>query len=409
VSADDNAVLARLDALYRIGGGDGANRPGLSAAEDEAHLLVRGWMDDAGLETEVDAAGNLYGRLVGRAAELPEVWCGSHLDSVPRGGRYDGALGVVAALQAVTGASPSRRTITVVAFRDEEGWRFGGGFLGSRAAVGDLTADWLERVDREGISVREALAACGRELDPGAGWLSRRPAAYLEAHIEQGPVLAERGAARGIVSSIVGIRDVRVSFEGREGHAGTTPMSARSDAALCAAAFQVAAAAAAREIPDAVVTVGGPVRVEPGAANVIARRAVVVVDARAPDRERLDRLHRALSDVAQRCAADHGCSFAADVLLSVAPVACAESVRAALARALPTAPELPSGAGHDAQVLAEAGVPVGMLFVRSRNGGISHSPDELSDDDDVLACVTALRRTLVDLADGEERPRACRR
>ncbi len=395
---DDGVVLRWLDELYAIGGGTGANRPGLSTAEDEAHRVVRGWMSEAGLVTTTDAAGNLYGRRAGREPALPEIWSGSHLDTVPQGGRYDGALGVVAALRAVATSAAGRRTATVVAFRDEEGCRFGGGFLGSLALVDAVTDDMLDRRDREGVSVREALASSGRRLTPGAGWLASPPAAYLEAHIEQGPVLADRDAALGIVTSIVGILEMRVVFTGREGHAGTTPMVLRSDAALCAAAFQVAAAAVAREIVDAVVTVGTAVAVEPGATNVIARSATVVLDLRAPDGARLDQLRDAVTAAAERAAAEHRCGATASTLVSVAPVACAAPVQAAVARAIPDAPLLASGAGHDAQVLAGAGIPVGMLFVRSRNGGISHSPTERSDDTDVLACVEALRRALTDLA-----------
>jgi hydantoinase/carbamoylase family amidase len=391
-------VETRLAALYAIGGGDGANRPGLSPAEDEAHRLVGEWMRASGLAVAADAAGNLYGRLTGSRPELPEIWCGSHLDSVPRGGRYDGALGVVAALAAVSALKPQVRTLTVVAFRDEEGWRFGDGFLGSRAVSGQLVESALDRTDRAGVSVREALAAAGRTLRPGAGWLVPAPAAYIEAHIEQGPVLAQQDAALGVVSSIVGILELSVVFDGREGHAGTTPMDLRRDAALCAAAFQVDAARIARELPGAVVTVGSDVRLEPGAANVIARRASVTLDARAPDAAALAGLEGALRRAAEDVAHAHGCSGRATVTMRIEPVACDAGVLAVLQRAAPGAPSLPSGAGHDAQVLAAAGVPVGMLFVRSLNDGISHSPDELVDPADALACVDALQRALADSA-----------
>ena len=391
-------AIERLELLYRIGGGEGANRPGLSPAEDEAHRAVQSWMEAAGLATSVDAAGNLYGRLIGTAPDLPEIWCGSHLDSVPNGGRYDGALGVVAGLEAVTNLRPQRRTVTVVAFRDEEGSRFGGGFLGSRAVTGAISEASLDRTDRHGVSVREALAGAGRSLAPSAGWLVAAPAAYLEAHIEQGPVLAGRDAALGVVTSIVGMLELEVVFEGREGHAGTTPMDLRRDAALCAAAFQVEAAGAARALPAATVTVGTSVALEPGATNVVARRATVVVDARAPTAPALAALERALQEAAERCALEHGCRAAVARTMAVEPVPCDPLVRGALERALPGAPALASGAGHDAQILAAAGVPVGMLFVRSRNDGISHSPDESTDDDDVRACVDALCAALCDLA-----------
>jgi hydantoinase/carbamoylase family amidase len=387
-------ALGRLEELYAIGGGDGANRPGLSREEEDAHALAERWMRAAGLETSRDAAGNLYGRHPGRDRDLPEIWCGSHLDTVPHGGRYDGALGVVAALGAVELLpNPLARTVAVVAFRDEEGWRFGRGFFGSRAVTGLLPPDTLDQVDRGGVSVRDALAAWGRHLDGAQGWLVPVPAAFVEAHIEQGPVLAERGCALGIVDSIVGMVELSVTFDGRAGHAGTTPMDGRADAGLSAASFQLAAADAARAIPRAVATVG-TLTMEPGATNVIPARVRLVVDARAPDTDSLDRLEAGLVAAAERCAAEHGCTAAHAVVSRTAPVATHPLVREALAAAAPGAPVLPSGAGHDAQVLGVAGVPVGMLFSRSRAGGISHSPLEHTDPADVAATVEALARAL---------------
>src|SRR5207302_19356 len=258
-------ILERLDQLYAIGGGVGANRPGYSASEDEAHELAAGWMREAGLEVEVDAAGNLIGRTANAS-----VWAGSHLDSVPNGGKFDGALGVVAAIEAVERAGAG----AVVAFRDEET-----GCGGSTAFV------------------------------QGGGL----PACFLEVHVEQGPVLERAEVPFGLVTGITGmVRGERV-FEGEAGHAGTVPMAGRRDA----------------------------------------------------------------------------------------PVAAAEGPRNAFraeleSRALPVV-ELPSGAGHDAAVLAEAGVPAAMLFVRSLNGGISHSPDELSSVEDVELAVDVLAGALARL------------
>ncbi|HEX6700971.1 MAG TPA: M20/M25/M40 family metallo-hydrolase, partial [Gaiellaceae bacterium] len=182
-------VLERLDELYAIGGGEGANRVGYTPAEQEAHDLAAGWMEAAGLEVEVDSAGNLLGRLRG---EPPEVWVGSHLDTVPNGGRFDGALGVVAGLEAIERIGPQRRGLAVVAFRDEER-----GCFGSRA----------RREQRESL-----------------------PGTYLEVHIEQGPVLAGFGVPLGVVTDIVGIVRGELVFEGSAGHAGTTPMAVRDDA-----------------------------------------------------------------------------------------------------------------------------------------------------------------------------------
>jgi acetylornithine deacetylase/succinyl-diaminopimelate desuccinylase-like protein len=338
-------VLERLDELYAIGGGEGANRPGYSAAEQEAHDLVAGWVEQAGLEVEVDSAGNLFGRTHG---ELPEVWVGSHLDTVPNGGRFDGALGVVAGLEAIERIGPQRRGIAVVAFRDEER-----GCFGSRAC-------------------------CERP--------SALPTTYLEAHVEQGPVLADAGAPLGVVTDIAGIVRGEMVFEGSAGHAGTTPMAVRDDALWAAAEYVLEARRAAEAIEGAVATVG-ELTVEPGAANVIPSRVRLSVDARAPDRERLDRLIRSLR---------------LQPTYEVAPAAMAEAPRAALRseleqRGLPVV-ELASGAGHDAGILAAAGVASGMLFVRSLNGGVSHSPSELSSDEDVALAVDVLAGALARLA-----------
>jgi len=332
-------VLERIEQIYAIGGGPGANRVGGSAGEDRAHELVAGWLAEAGLSVEVDADGNLFGRTAGAEAELGELWVGSHLDSVPAGGRFDGVLGVLAALEAVERIGRPRRPLAVVAFRDEE--RGFGGSL-ARVASGPL------------------------------------PELYLEAHIEQGPRLLQAGAPLGVVTAIVGLARGAVVLDGAAGHAGTTPMEGRNDALTAAAELVLHVRDTARAIPESVATVGR-LQVEPGAENVIPERVTLSVDARAPDRARLDRLVAAIG-------------FEPSLLTEPAPMD--ERVQEALRdelvrRGLPT-PALVSGAGHDAGVLAGAGVRCGMLFVRSGAGGISHSPDEWTEPDDVALCVDVL-------------------
>jgi acetylornithine deacetylase/succinyl-diaminopimelate desuccinylase-like protein len=325
-------LLERIEAVYALG-----DRIGYSPAEDRAHELAAGWMRAAGLAVEVDAAGNLIGTR-GDA----RVWAGSHLDSVPNGGRYDGVLGVLAGIEA---AERIDAPIGVVAFRDEE--RGFGGSLG----------------------------------------LVRRPEIYVEVHIEQGPVLLRREEPLGVVSAIVGLARGEVVIEGAAGHAGTTPMDGRSDALVEAAELVLRARDAALSIPGTVATVG-ELAVLPGASNVIPERAVVSIDARAPDRERLDSLVAAIGFEPQ---------------LVSEPVAMDDEVRTVLRselerRGLP-APELLSGAGHDAGVLAAAGVRCGMLFVRSGAGGVSHSPDEHSDPADIELAVEVLAAALSRLAE----------
>ena len=326
-------VLARLDDLYALG-----DKVGYTPAEDEAHRLARGWMGQAGLAVEVDDAGNL----LGRSGEADDVWTGSHLDSVPHGGKYDGMLGVVAGLEAVERTGRG----TVVVFRDEER-----GCAGSRACVAS----------------------------------ARLPRRYLELHIEQGPVLLERDAPLAVVTGITGVARGELVTTGRAGHAGTVPMEGRADALVDAAALILRIRDTAAKIEGAVATVGR-VDVQPGALNVIPDRVTVSVDARAPDPDHFAALIAALG---------------LEPTYRVEPVALAEPVRAVLraeleSRGLPLV-ELPSGAGHDAGILASAGVESAMLFVRSQNGGVSHHPDELTTDEDVELAVDVLAAALARL------------
>ena len=330
-------VLERLDELYAIGGGAGANRVGGTPDEDQAHDLAAGWMRDAGLKVEVDPAGNLIGR-----TKHPDVWTGSHLDSVPDGGKYDGALGVVAAIEAVERVGKG----AVVVFRDEET-----GCVGS--------TKFVER--------------------------GELPECFLEVHVEQGPVLETAGAPLGLAQGIVGIVRGEQIFTGEPGHAGTVPMAGRKDALVDAAEYVLRVRDLTSAVDGAVGTVG-QVYVEPGAANVIPGRVRVSVDVRAPDRTRLDSLVAALE-------------LEPDFRLE--PVPMDERPLAAFRdeierRGLPVI-ELPSGAGHDAAILAAAGVPTAMLFVRSLNGGVSHSPAEESSPQDVALAVDVLTAALTTL------------
>ena len=381
-------VLERLERLFEIGGGAGANRPAYSREEQEAHGLVGDWMRAAGLEVAVDPAGNLLGRLLGSRPELPEVWSGSHLDSVPDGGRFDGALGVVAALEAVErlAAEPrGERTLCVVAFRDEEGWRFGRGFFGSRALCGRIDAADLAARDTDGVAMRDALGELGFAEPPLAGWLEPRPAAFVELHVEQGPVLAEQGVPLGVVTGIAAMARGEKTFAGKAAHAGTTPMRLRADALCAAAEFVLAVREAAETVDGAVATVGELV-VEPGASNVVPGKVRLTVDARAPDRERLDAVLAAIRRAGALDVRAHD-----PIPMAPGPSDVLRGEIEALGLSLV---ELASGGGHDAGILAAAGVPTAMLFVRSLAGGASHSPDEDTSPDDVELAVAALTGAL---------------
>jgi allantoate deiminase len=320
-------VAERLDEIYAIA----QHRAGYSAEEDAAHDLAAGWMREAGLEVSRDQVGNLFGRRgEGR------VWAGSHLDSVPTAGRFDGTLGVVAAIEAAQRLPDA--PMTVVAFRSEES-----GTMGSRR-------------------------------------LESLPAAYLELHIEQGPVLERLGEPIGVVSAIAGQARGVKTFEGRADHAGTTPMDARADALVEAARFVLHVRESARH--GGVATVGA-IEVEPNASNVVPARVSVSVDARSPEPAELEALIARIGF---------------EPTWRLDPVAMSGAPLAALRAAAPGAPELVSGAGHDAMFIAAAGVPTGMLFVRSLNGGTSHHPDELSSEEDIARAVDVLAAALSRLA-----------
>ena len=380
-----SALMEDMADLSRFGvDGEGVTRLAWSPALEEALDWCAGRMRAAGLAVDRDEAGNLIGRWetgCGRA-----VVAGSHLDTVPSGGRFDGALGVLAAIDAVralraAGHRPAS-PIWVAAFMDEEGVRFGTSMLGSRAFAGETLDRPEARRDGDGVSLAEAMRALGREPTelPAARRIGE-VAAYLELHIEQGPALERAGAEIGIVTAIAGMLGLEVSFTGSSRHAGTTPMELRRDALVGAARLIGELRQAARDAGDFVATVG-VVRVWPGASNVVPGTATLSIDLRGADDAVLSRAEAAARSLVREVAAAE--ELAADVrelyrnpplrldteLIEVLEV----SAREAGAEPL----RLMSGAGHDAMVIGRH-VPAGMLFVPSRDG-VSHSPYELTDD-----------------------------
>jgi allantoate deiminase len=397
-------ILDRLDTLFEIGMAAGTNRAGLGPGEERAHELVAGWMREAGLEVTRDPAGNLVGRLHGSEPGLPEVWSGSHLDTPPDGGRFDGALGVLSALdaaEAIGAEGVQRRGLAAIAFRLEEGPRFGRGVFGSRAICGQLDDDEGDLLDADGVSLAEAFAALGLGELPRTGWLDPPPSCFVELHIEQGPTLAAAGAPLGIVSSIAGMAGLELAFSGQRGHAGTVPMPLRSDALGAAARFVVDAHDVARSLPGAVATIGR-LTVAPGATNTIPERCELFADLRAPDDARVEALVDGAVTAARAAAKAADCEVAIVPRWRYEAVAMSPGPMDALRRAveaLGVEPrELPSGAGHDAAILALAGVPSAMLFVRSDAGGVSHAPDECSGADAVALGLQALEAALRELA-----------
>jgi hydantoinase/carbamoylase family amidase len=356
-------------------------------------------MRDEGLLVSWDGAGNLFGRLPGSDRSDGEIWTGSHLDTVPNGGLFDGALGVVAGLEAVAALRKRglRSTVALVVFRYEEGWRFGGGCFGSRAIFGILPPGELETTDSAGVSVREALEELGLT---GPEQSSTLPRFFVEAHIEQGPVLESKNVPHAAVTAIAGIAGYSVTFAGQSGHAGTVPLPGRRDAFLAAAAFAVDLRRLALETTDAVATIGD-VRISSGARNVVPGLTTLSVDVRAPTNAALERLVVDVPRLVDEAARRNGCSATVDRRWLTEPVPMSELVRAAIHGAAAeidiSMMDLHSGAGHDAGIFAAQGVPTGMLFVRSMNGGASHCPDELTDPRDIGTAISVLAGTLARL------------
>lgn len=402
-------LASRLASLAAIGAdpAGGVTRLAYTDAERRAHALVARWMREAGLAVHEDPVGNLFGRWVppGADPDAPPVWAGSHLDTVPHGGRYDGAAGVVSALVAVEALAASGgrlvRPIEVVAFVGEEGSRFPG-LLGSRAVVEGIGAAELEARDAEGVTLREALAGCG--LDPArAGEARRRPGsvfAYLELHIEQGPVLDRQDLPVGIVTGIAGPLELEGQVEGRADHAGTTPMDARRDSFLAVAELALFLERLARDTSRETVGTVGRVDLHPGAANVVPGRARFTVDLRDSDAARRQAAEAQLREAFAEILARRGVAGSFRDLLRVDPVPVPEAMRACLRRAARRAgvpyTELPSGAAHDAMLMARL-CPAGMIFVRSV-GGRSHAPDEETPLPDLAAGTALLCEALRELA-----------
>jgi len=396
LSAD--RIMQRCDALAReseLPGG--LTRVYLSPESRAANELVLGWMREAGMQARVDAIGNVVGSYESDASGRPSLVLGSHLDTVRDAGRYDGMLGVVTAIECVAALAEKRKrlpfAIEVVGFGDEEGVRFGTTMLGSRALAGTLDASTLEARDARGITVREGLRAFG--LDPAAlGAVARRKAdvlAYVELHIEQGPVLEAEGLPVGVVTAINGFSRLRATLRGTAGHAGTVPMRLRRDALAAAAECVLAIERIARSDPDLVGTVGR-IEAKPGAINVIPGEVEFTIDIRAPRDELRSRAVAAARSEVQAIAARRSLACEIAPIQELGVTRCAPRLMQQVARAVAAQGvrvlELPSGAGHDGQAMS-ALTDVAMLFVRCK-GGVSHNPAEAISGEDAGIAARAL-------------------
>jgi allantoate deiminase len=392
---------------------DATCRTFLSPPMHDCHQEIAEWLEPLGVDVKIDAAGNLRAFYPAAQAGAPRLLIGSHLDTVPDAGAFDGTLGVVLGVALLESLDGRRLPfgIEIVGFSEEEGVRFGTPFIGSRALVGRVDEELLRREDAHGISVRAAMEDFGlKPAEISGARLKGEIVGYVEFHIEQGPVLDELGLPLGAVEAVAGQSKMEFTFVGRANHAGTTPMHLRRDSVAGAAEWISEVEREASKVPGLVATVG-TVEPRPGVSNVIAKETRLTLDVRhrADDvrNEASDRLIRA----AEQTAARRGLSVIQRTLLSQPSVpmdaVLVEQIEQAICQAGCEPHRMVSGAGHDAMILAER-VPAAMVFLRTP-GGVSHSPEERVEIDDVAKALESGSHLLELLAGSLARPRRGKR
>lgn len=395
-------VMERLDALGRISEEpDRLTRTFCSPAMRRANDLVASWMREAGMTVSEDAVGNLIGKYAGRDDRAKTFILGSHLDTVRGAGKFDGPLGVVAAIACVQQLSEQNIrlpfALEVIAFADEEGVRYPTTFLGSRALTGGLSEQDLKLVDAGGVTMADAIRTFGGNPDnlKSARRDPQQLLGYAEVHIEQGPVLEKNLQPVGVVSAIAGQTRVKVRFIGQAGHAGTTPMALRHDALTAAAQFILAVETCAREYSGLVATVG-QIEAQPGVANVIPCEVTLSVDVRHQSDSTRGTACGRLQEIAYQIGQKRSVENEWQVVQEIQSVPCSRDLSDVLGKAarqhLLAVTELPSGAGHDAAVMGDI-TPVAMLFVRCK-GGISHHRDESVATEDVAVALGVMNEFL---------------
>lgn len=395
---ENERVASRMEAIAQIGATpEGAFRTAGSDADLAARATFTGWLEEAGLEVRTDLAGNLIGRLPGADSSRPPLLTGSHLDSVPAGGNFDGVAGSIASLEAAAAiaasGTPLRHPLEVAVFFNEEN-----GKTGSRALAGEVTPDEMDLPVYGGLTLGQALARVGGSperiteaaLEPG------HYAGFLELHIEQGPTLATEGIEIGVVQGIVGIRRFRVRVSGFANHAGTTAMGIRRDALVTAGRFLVAVHEETQSWPGRQVATVGRIEAHPGAANVIPGAVDLSLEIRDLEMETIEALYQRFQELGRELARRNqtDITFEPYYLSRAAPCdpAFMDTVEAAAESLGFSNLRLPSGAGHDAQSIAVL-APIGMLFVPSRDG-ISHSPREFTSVADITNGTRVLLESL---------------
>ncbi len=403
---NSSRLQQHFESMSEIGkiGETGTCRPTATPLEKEAFTLAASWMEEAGMTTHIDAFGNLIGRLEGSNPALPVLMMGSHLDSQPYGGRFDGVAGVLCAIEAVKTLAESglhpQRSVEIISFADEEGWRFNKGLFGSRGILNKLEAGELQRTDKDGITREQALRDFG--CDPENFAASVYPPGsihcFLELHIEQGPILDLANLPLGVVSGISGPLWLTVKLKGMAGHTGSVPMAIRKDALVGAAEIIIAVNEIASQVPGA-PTVGtvGTITVFPASRNIIPEEVTFTIDLRDIDLERRNRyelqLRQRISDITSK----HSLTYEISEDTNNEPRYCADWIKQIIheqcaALGLNT-PELMSGPFHDAMALSYA-CDYGMIFVRCKDG-VSHNPLEFASYEDLALGTEVLYGTML--------------
>lgn len=398
--------FAEMSKIGKIGE-TGTNRPAHSPDEKKAFELAASWMQQAGMSTRIDNFGNLIGKLEGINSDLPVLMVGSHLDSQPYGGRYDGVAGVLCAIEAAItmhekGLKPER-TLEIISFADEEGWRFNKGLFGSRGILGRLEEGELQREDVNGITREQALNDFGcditkfKESEYNDGSIY----CYLELHIEQGPVLDINKKPIAVVSGISGPIWLTVKLKGMAGHAGSVPMPMRKDALVGASEIIIALNEIANQVPgNPTVGTCGTIKVFPASRNIIPEEVEFTLDLRDIDLERRNRYEKQLLDKIDEVSKKHGLTYEISEDWKSEPRYCADWIKDIIRNncekiGLKDTPELMSGPFHDAMAISYA-CDYGMIFVRCKDG-ISHNPLEYSSPEDLAIGAEVLYGTILDI------------
>lgn len=399
---DGKRLAERFDAISKIGTvpEGGVSRKGFSPEERQAKNLVISWMKDAGLTVTEDAAGNVFGRLKGND-DTSSIASGSHVDTVPSGGNFDGVLGVLAALEVAEAWKASsytpEKSYEVVIFSDEEGARFSSGVFGSRAYM-RLVDDQLISIlrDSDGSDLSTVLKAYGSSLEAFKNIEKRDWNFFTEAHIEQGKLLEKNNLPVGIVSGIAGQAWLEVEFKGLAGHAGNTPMNDRQDALVAAGRFVSELEKLPPKVSDTAVATVGKLTVTPNGANVIPESVKMIVDIRDIHEDTRNQLIELVKEQAETIAEDRNIGVTASVTSRVKPIPIDDTYKNELQDILTDMSiepmELPSGAGHDSMNIGLE-LPVAMIFARSKDG-ISHNPKEWTSLDDCVTTVHVLKTLL---------------